>query len=142
MNSAYGRSILRLIETDTVVVPEERHKTYISMNYHWIESSQKVGNRYYVKRIRSVNDHRNHAQAGVEVLSTSKRIMSEVMTLAEDEGHLVYYQDTDSMHINAEAVPPLAEAYQRKYGRELVGEEMGQFHTDFGLPWGCRRNTF
>ena len=64
----------------------------------------------------------------------SKRLMNEVMTLAEDEGHLVYYQDTDSMHINSEAVPPLAEAYQRKYGRELVGEEMGQFHTDFGLP--------
>ena len=64
----------------------------------------------------------------------SKRLMNEVMTLAEDEGHLVYYQDTDSMHINSEAVPPLAEAFRKKYGRELIGEEMGQYHVDFDLP--------
>ena len=60
--------------------------------------------------------------------------MSEVMCLAEDEGQTIYYQDTDSLHINSEAVPPLAEAFQRRYGRELVGKEMGQFHVDFDLP--------
>ena len=34
----------------------------------------------------------------------SKRIMNEVMCLAEDLGLNIYYQDTDSMHINYEEV--------------------------------------
>ena len=134
MNSAYGRTILKPIETDCVVVPEERWEGYQSLNYNWIERAQKVGARYYVKRIRSVLDHFNHAQAGVEVLSMSKRLMNEVMCLAEDEGHTVYYQDTDSMHIDSEAVPKLAEAFRRECGQELIGEDMGQFHVDFDLP--------
>ena len=137
MNSAYGRTILKPIETDTVVLPEERWESYMSLNYNWIERAQKVGKRYYVKRIRGVNDHFNLAQAGVEVLSMSKRLMNEVMCLAEDEGQTIYYQDTDSMHLDSDAVPKLAEAFEREYGRELVGEDMGQFHVDFDLPGAC-----
>ena len=67
----------------------------------------------------------------------SKRLMSEVMCLAEDEGHTVYYEDTDSMHIPSDAVPKLAEEFKREYGRELVGNDMGQFHVDFDLPGAC-----
>ena len=133
MNSAYGRTILKPIETDCVVVPEERWEGYQSLNYNFIERAQKVGARYYVKRIRSVLDHFNHAQAGVEVLSMSKRVMNEVMSLAEDEGHTVFYQDTDSMHIASDAVPKLADAFRREYGQELIGDDMGQFHVDFEL---------
>ena len=61
----------------------------------------------------------------------SKRIMNEVMCLAEDEKLNIYYQDTDSMHINTEQVKILAEKYKVKYDRDLIGKGMGQFHTDF-----------
>ena len=37
----------------------------------------------------------------------SKRIMNEVMTLADDEQLSIWYQDTDSMHINYEEVDVL-----------------------------------
>ena len=42
----------------------------------------------------------------------SKRIMNEVMTLAEDEGLNIWYQDTDSMHINYEEIELLALAFK------------------------------
>ena len=35
---------------------------------------------------------------GVSLLSMSKRIMNEIMCLAEDLGIKIYYQDIDSMH--------------------------------------------
>ena len=62
----------------------------------------------------------------------SKRIMNEVMCLAEDLGINIYYQDTDSMHIERDKVNTLACAFKNKYGRELIGENiMGCFHGDF-----------
>ena len=67
----------------------------------------------------------------------SKRIMNEVMTLAEDEGLNIWYQDTDSMHINYEEVNLLACAFKAKYDRDLIGEEMSQFHIDFDLEGAC-----
>jgi hypothetical protein len=35
------------------------------------------------------------------------------------------------MHIEQEDLPRLQEAFQATYGRELVGNQMGQFHSDF-----------
>jgi hypothetical protein len=61
----------------------------------------------------------------------SKRIMSEVFCLAEDNGIDLFYQDTDSCHMLSDDVPRLAELFRAKYGRELVGTNLGQFHTDF-----------
>ena len=59
------------------------------------------------------------------VLSMSKRIMSEVMCLAEELGIEIYYQDTDSMHIEFDRVQELADAYKEKYKRELIGDKQG-----------------
>ena len=61
----------------------------------------------------------------------SKRIMNEVMCLAEDIGVEIYYQDTDSTHTPVKDIPRLKEAYFEKYGRVLEGNEMGQFNCDF-----------
>jgi hypothetical protein len=46
------------------------------------------------------------------------------------------YTDTDSMHIDNSYVEGendsiLGRAFYRKYGRELIGKNLGQFHTDF-----------
>ena len=67
----------------------------------------------------------------------SKRIMNEVMTLSEDLGLSIWYQDTDSMHINYEEVAALAIAFKEKCNRELIGEDMSQFHIDFDLAGAC-----
>jgi hypothetical protein len=48
MNSMYGKTILKPIETETVVKKIEQYEKYISFNYNFIHSSIKVGDRYYI----------------------------------------------------------------------------------------------
>ena len=67
--------------------------------------------------------------------------MNEVMTLAEDLNLETYYQDTDSMHINYEEVDTLAAEFKNIYGRELIGEDMSQFHVDFDMD-GAKVDTY
>ena len=55
------------------------------------------------------------------------------MTLAEDLDISMYYTDTDSIHIDSDKISLLAQKFQEKYGRELIGKQMGQFHTDFDM---------
>lgn len=61
----------------------------------------------------------------------SKRIMNEVMCLAEDNNIEIYYQDTDSMHIENDKIELLRELFKKEYNRELIGKQVGQFHCDF-----------
>ena len=58
--------------------------------------------------------------------------MNEVMCLAEDMGIQIYYQDTDSIHIEHNKLELLSKEYRKIYNRELIGENiMGCFHNDF-----------
>ena len=43
----------------------------------------------------------------------------------------IYYQDTDSMHIENDLIPLLADKFKERFGRELIGKNLGQFHNDF-----------
>lgn len=90
---------------------------------------------------KPIIQHSSPAHLGVAILSMSKRIMNEVMCLAEDNDLSIYYQDTDSMHIQSHQVTELANRFQEKYGRELIGKQMGQFHTDFSLA-GAKGNIW
>jgi hypothetical protein len=53
------------------------------------------------------------------------------MFLAYDIGCKIYYQDTDSMHIECADVPKLKKPFKATFDRDLVGNDMGQFHNDF-----------
>jgi hypothetical protein len=86
--------------------------------------------------VKRLSSHFNIAHVGVAILSMSKRIMNEVMCLAEDQDLPIYYQDTDSIHMNDSDIPKLSSAYGVKFGRELIGKHLGQFHSDFALD-GC-----
>ena len=57
--------------------------------------------------------------------------MNRVICLAEDNGIDIFYQDTDSMHLEDNKVKKLAELFFKKYNTQLIGKQMGQFHTDF-----------
>jgi len=65
--------------------------------------------------VKTLIDHYNIAQVGVCILSMSKRIMNEVMCLAEDEGVDIYYQDTDSMHLNDCDIDKLSSSFKSRY---------------------------
>lgn len=139
MNSGYGKSIMKEIETETQYFNNESDlKVFISRNYNWVVNYEQIydSSLQKVKLVKSVDTHFNIAQVGVSILSWSKRIMNEVMCLAEDNQLNIYYQDTDSIHINETDIDVLAEKYNEKYNKQLIGKQMGQFHSDFDLE-GC-----
>ena len=133
MNSSYGKTCQKPIETDTKFISVTKEKEYVSKYFDRILEYEILPNNrdVKIKMIKTINDHFNNIHCGVEILSMSKRIMNRVMCLAEDMGFTIYYQDTDSMHIHSDQVEPLAEKYKEIYGNELIGKGMGQFHTDF-----------
>ena len=140
MNSGYGKSIMKPVETESRFFDtyngDHDFQVYLSRNYNWITSFVRFGNKIKVNTVKTLIDHFNIAQVGVCILSNSKRIMNEVMCLAEDNNIDLYYQDTDSMHLKNEHIPMLSSAFKKAYGRELIGKGLGQFHSDFDLP-GC-----
>ncbi|MBQ8206642.1 MAG: hypothetical protein IJZ77_04190 [Bacilli bacterium] len=133
MNSCYGKTIQKPVKYEHRYIKEEKLSKYWYKNYYKIIECSKLANSniYDVKIIKQINDQFNFTLLGVQVLSMSKRIMNEVMCLAYDLGIKIFYQDTDSMHIENSELPRLAAAYKEKFNRELIGKGMGQFHSDF-----------
>lgn len=140
MNSGYGKSIMKPVDTESKFFDthngDDEFQTYLSRNYNWITSFVKFGTKIKVNLVKTLIDHYNIAQVGVCILSNSKRIMNEVMCLAEDNHVDLYYQDTDSMHLKNSDIKTLSTLFSNKYGRELIGKHLGQFHSDFKLD-GC-----
>jgi hypothetical protein len=133
MNSGYGKTIMKEVETDTVFKHTKKdYDTYIERNYNCIKTSLEINSKnFIIEKYKNIAKHKNICHVGVSVLSMSKRIMNEVMCLAEDNDLNIYYQDTDSMHIDDDDIKILTSKFKEKYNRDLIGEDMGQFHSDF-----------
>lgn len=140
MNSAYGRMIMKPIDTMNVFKENEQQILTYATKYNLTTR----GVYYYrkdlamIERIKSIYDHYSMPHLGAGVLSWSKRIMNQVMCLAEDHGCIIFYQDTDSMHLRASDKKKLAEEYDKKYpelggllAEDGVPEKLGRFHGDF-----------
>ena len=139
MNSAYGKTLLKPVETETIIFDSRRKlMKYVKLNYNYVQEYTKVYgcDKFVLKRVKPINEHFNSVHIGTEILSMSKRIMNEVMCLAEDLGLQIFYQDTDSMHIVERDIEVLKDKFKEKHGRDLIGKDMGQFHTDFEFD-GC-----
>ena len=133
MNSCYGKCLLKPIDTEKKYISNGKYKEFISTNYNWIKDSNycKENNSWKITVIKPINEHFNLVHCGIEVLSTSKRIMNEVMVLSENLNIDMYYTDTDSIHIDNSKIDYLATEFKKKYGRDLIGKNLGQFHSDF-----------
>ncbi len=132
MNASYGKLIQKPIKTTKKLITGENIKKYVIRNHKFIDSYTKVSdNLYAVKERKSIITHMTACHIACQILSTSKRLMNQVMATAEDMGIKIYYQDTDSMHIPENAIPALAKVFKERHGHELIGKAMGQFHSDF-----------
>ena len=137
MNSSYGKTLQKAIADEIKFKDDKDIDNFIDKHYNRIVHYEELYGsnddykRYKIKMEKGINEHFNNCHCGVEVLAMSKRIMNEVMCLAEDNGLNIYYTDTDSMHIKQENISVLASKYFDTYGRELIGKGMNQFHTDF-----------
>jgi hypothetical protein len=85
MNSSYGKTLLKPIETDLSVITKKSFPNYLSRKYNFIREITESGDKMLIKETKVIDDHYNNCYAGVEVLSMSKRIMNEVMCLAQDK---------------------------------------------------------
>ena len=144
MNSSYGKTIQKFKDTKIRIVDNENVNKFIAKNYNSIISGEKIynGNSTVFKMRRAINNQFTPSIIGIICLDMSKRIMNEVMVLAEEIGCYIYYQDTDSMHIEIEDIPKLEAAYKQKYNRELIGKDVGQFHGDFDSELGEVKYAF
>ena len=110
MNSAYGKMIQKPIVDRNVYKQYQTYdkdkNTIYPLNNYIIKNSSKIKeitqinrNIYLCKVAKQIETFATNTLLGVQVLSMSKRIMNEVMTTAEDLDIKIFYQDTDSMHI-------------------------------------------
>ena len=135
MNSSYGKTFMKPIDCELEYIHKDKLEEYVERHFNQIKCMYPLCDNRTIKieKIKTIDTHFNNVPCGVEILSMSKRIMNEVMCLAEDNKLPIYITDTDSIHIDTECVPILAEKFKEKYHRELIGEDMGQAHTDFDL---------
>jgi hypothetical protein len=133
MNASYGICGLKPIDVDTRYVKDgEKKDNFVNTHFNRIKHFTPMNNNEWrFELYKEIDTHFNRQHVACEVLSVSKNIMNEVMCTAEDIGAMIHYTDTDSMHIDYDMVRPLAEEFEHRYGRELIGKNLGQFHTDF-----------
>lgn len=134
LNSSYGKLSQKPILKKAKLVAHDKLEDYIMENpSNWI-SYKCIDDRegqYLFDTVVKMGTQDNFTQLGCQVLSYSKRIMNRMMCLAEDLGIQIYYQDTDSCHLEFSNVPKLCSAYKEKYGVELMGKNLGFFSNDF-----------
>ena len=142
MNSIYGKTILKPIEKATILLNSTKeYNTFVRKNVDIIDHTIQIQgtNKYIAKVDKQLDDHESYPHVGAFILSYSKRIMNRVIYLAEDMGFPILYQDTDSMHLISDHLKQLEKEYNRIYRGvlpTLIGDEMGQFHSDFDTPKG------
>lgn len=135
MNSCYGKSILKPVFKTVNVVSAEKLDKMIVDNSANVLCWEPLydGDSYIVKQSKPFLEATGFPTFGVQVLSMSKRIMTEVMATAQDYEIPIYYTDTDSIHIDADRIEELSRVFRLHYQRELIGKDLGQFHSDFPI---------
>jgi len=145
MNSTYGRTIIkktneRIVYRWNKTIDEKTNQwtvdnvsPFVYKNFDSIHKPIEQNERWTKIYLHEIDTGFNLAIAGIMILSMSKRIMNEVQGLASDNDLPIYYQDTDSLHMNLEDVPKLEALYLTEYKKVLAGKELGNFHVDFNL---------
>jgi hypothetical protein len=141
MNSSYGRTLLRSVDEKHVYKTLSNWEGYLADNFLTIKDFQNVGEESVEFTVEETDQTAALVHCGSLVLSMSKRIMNRVMDCISDLDSPIYYTDTDSMCIDDTIIPQLEALYNERYpGLPLVGEGLGQFHSDFSVP-GCRSDN-
>lgn len=132
MNSAYGKTGQKPIETSSQYMQPSEINAFMWNHHNHIQSIETMPNgQCKVKLYDSISEDFNRQTISVLILSYSKRLMNQVADLIPPEKQL--YTDTDSFHLHADCIPQLEIDFKRTYGRDLIGKDMGQFHSDFSF---------
>ena len=115
------------------IVSEKQRDACIETYFSLMESCERLPNGETKLKLSKYDSSSNYAHISVFVLSYYKRIMNEVFDIANTHNCPIYYTDTDSLHCNTDDLNTIENEYFNKYGKDLLGRQLGQFHTDFKL---------
>ena len=75
MNSMYGKTIIKPVETDTTVKDNrDDFEKYISYNYNYTGSVIEVNSKFCIKNVKPILSHYNYVHCGVEILSMPEKL--------------------------------------------------------------------
>lgn len=146
MNAVYGKTITKYRGQRNIFVSPRKIARYVSKHQNNILRIAKYHQTWVVTEWAAISKHSNINSVGSLILSMSKRMFNEVShdccelyetrdSVGEAGRHInVFYQDTDSMHVYSKDLDELKRRFMELFGRELVGKDMGQFHSDFTAP--------
>ncbi len=130
MNSSYGRTILKQSPYKKIYKrvysneDKEKFRKYIDKNYFYLKPEiNKIGNYVKLNKRELTFNPSGYPHVGSHILEMSKMLMNKMFYKIYENGLAVYYTDTDSIHVQASSLLSLG---------DMLGEEMTQFHSDFG----------
>ena len=137
MNSTYGKNLIKKSNSKMSYKTNKERKGYIYSNFNTIKKIVEINDKQVQINEVCIDVSFNRNHLGGVILSMSKRIMNEVMDVCNENKINVYYQDTDSIHIQKKNTLRLGELFKVKYEKDLIGKNLGQFHSDFKMEGAC-----
>ena len=134
MNSIYGKTIMKKSQERTVFISAKQVEDgYLYNNFGVLKEYEQITSNRYKVVLQDFDDSYSLNHVGSAILSTSKVIMNEVFYIMDENKLPMFYTDTDSIHMLDEDVTKLADGYRAHFNRDLIGKNLGQFHSDFDL---------
>lgn len=135
LNSIYGKTIMKKSNTKCKIIDVDGDKwlKHVAMNFSTIKEVEHLNEFKRKIKHATCDNSFNLGHVGCAILSMSRRIMNEMMDIANTHNMPIYYTDTDSVHMLLKDVQPLSEKYREEYGRELYGKQLCQFSNDFNF---------
>ena len=137
VNSVYGSTIQKDRETVQNIIDTSMVMRELYRNRHLV-SVEYLSEKQSLVKYDADNNTQVPCIIGIMILSMSKRIMNEIMSIIQIELESdVLYQDTDSVHFFAKDYDNLKSKYKEKYNKDLEfqggkgGSKYGYSHQDY-----------
>lgn len=134
LNSIYGKTIMCKNDTRTVYKSNNKYEEFLYSHFGVISSYEQTNTNWKFE-LKSYDNDLSLNFVGSLILSMSKRIMNEVFSVMNENHVDVLYTDTDSIHLEKKSIELVANEYFKKYGRNLIGDELCQFKSDFNMTY-------
>ena len=141
MNSAYGKTIMKPTLIEKVFAAADKRddsddskwKRRLISDFHLIKEFRWIG-EHQLELTRFAKDETfTLCKYGSMILAASKHLMNQVFDLMSENEMNIYYTDTDSFVMDQKDQKQLAQLFQDKYDRPLIGDSLGQMHSDFTM---------
>lgn len=133
LNSSYGRTCLRASDENSRLLGNNKTDQFILNNFVNIKEVRKTGVNCKEIILNEVDKSSTLNHWGSLVLSYSKRVVNRFYNVCNCLGAPILYTDTDSLLIFKRDEENIVNCYRNLYQSELVGEKLGQAHSDFSI---------